>query len=158
LSFVQGRELCSDGIISVSHCACAKLKKCNGRGLSDDRQQSTVRRRAQSRCLDFSYRGGRIRARSLPHHGQRRSGAPYPKPQGPFISCRQSNCPNNPQSPSPLLLCSTLHSYWNTAHSHCQPHHSHITANSTMADKFPSVEDLDSGIPLQSNHHSPNTS
>jgi len=27
LSFVQGRELCSDGVICVGHCACTRRKK-----------------------------------------------------------------------------------------------------------------------------------
>lgn len=78
-------------------------------------------------------------------------------PQGWLaISCRQFNFQtihhNSPPRQQPPLSTLDRHLSRHPPR-HTQPHYLHITTTTTMADKFPSVEDLDSGISLQPKHY-----
>jgi hypothetical protein len=122
-------------------------------------QQSPGSCSAQSRCFDLWAAGADSegRARSLP-----RALRSVPQATSLDISCRQSNCQTIRLFTTTTTTTTTttsssqlLQSHRTTASSHCQPHYSHTTTDTTMADKFPSVEDLDSGIPLHLAHYSP---
>jgi hypothetical protein len=118
--------------------------ECDGRNGTDsnsNRQEAAARNQ-----LTKQRRAGPL---SLPHHRRIHRpcvGVPYPKPNNPSTHHHHINTTSSSQQ---LQFIRT------TASSHCQPHSSHTTTDTTMADKFPSVEDLDSGIPLHLAHYSP---
>jgi hypothetical protein len=68
-------------------------------------------------------------------------------------SIQLPNIQSTTTSSSPLSSSRHLESHRATESSHCQPHYPHTITDTTMADKFPSVEDLDSGIPLHLDHY-----
>lgn len=138
-------------------------RRCDDRGLTDSKQQQSAGRcSAQSRCFGFIWAEGADkqqegRARALSRASSAGALALRTRLSNPKLSSIQlPNIQSITTSSSPLSSSRHPEPCSYIAPSHYRPHYSHTTTDTTMADKFPSVEDLDSGIPLHLDHNSQN--